>query len=160
MDDRVEDLEVRVRAVGREDDDELALRGHPGQRRQVVGAVDRGSVVRVVGARQDHGPDRCQREALQLGRDALHGSPRLRVRVEQVAGDEEEVDLLVEGELDGGLERRELALALRRRRLAEVGMTGPQMHVGRVEQSKHAERASHLGSEARHPPGPVTVSVG
>ena len=71
----------------------------PGERLEVVRAVDRRAVVDVVGARDDDGPDLRDRQPLQLGRDALHGPARLDVRVEQVAGDQEEVDLLGDGEI-------------------------------------------------------------
>ena len=48
-------------------------------------------------------PDPGLGEALELGGDALDRAARLDVGVEQVAGDEEQVDLLGEGEVDGGL---------------------------------------------------------
>ena len=72
--------------------------------------------------------------------DPLHGAARLDVGVEQVAGDEEQVDLLGEGEVHGGDERGELALALGGRGVAEVGVAGAEVHVRGVQQSKHAVR--------------------
>ena len=62
------------------------------------------------------GPDAGLDEPRELRGHALDGAPRLDVGVEQVAGDQDEVDLLRDREVDGGLERRELALALGGRR--------------------------------------------
>ena len=108
-----------------------------GQRRQVVGAVDRRPVVDVVRARDDDRPDPRVGEPLQLRGDALDRAARLDVRVEQVAGDQEEVDLLGEGEVDGRLECRELALALRRRLLAEIVVAGAEMDVRGMDDPEH-----------------------
>ena len=84
-------------------------------------------------ARDDDRPDASRGEPLQLGGDALDGAARLDVRVEQVAGDQEEVDLLGEGQVDGGLEGGELALALGGRLLAEVVVTRAEMDVCGVD---------------------------
>ena len=100
--------------------------GAAGQRREVVGAIDRGPVVDVVGARDDDRPDPRLGEALQLGGDALDRAARLDVGVEQVAGDQEEVDLLGQGEVDGRLEGRELALALGGRLLPRSSCRAPR----------------------------------
>ena len=72
-------------------------------------------------------------EALELGGDALHRAARLDVAVEQVAGDEEQVDLLGEGQVDGRHEGRELALALRGGLLAEVVVARAEMDVRGVD---------------------------
>ena len=64
---------------------------------------------------------------------ALHGSARLDVAVEQVAGDQEQVDLLGERELDRRDEGGELALALRRRLVAEVVVARAEMDVGGMD---------------------------
>ena len=90
-----------------------------------------------MGARDDDRPDPRVGQALQLGRDALDGAARLDVRVEQVAGDQEEVDLLGEGEVDGGLERRELALPLGGGLLAEIVVTRAEMDVCGVDEPQH-----------------------
>ena len=103
-----------------EDGDHVVVGPAAGHRREVVGAVDRRAVVAVVGARDDDRPDPRLGQALELGRHALDRAPRLDVRVEQVAGDQEEVDLLGEREVDGRLERGELPLALGGRLLAEI----------------------------------------
>ncbi len=76
-------------------------------------------------------------EAGELGRDALDRAPGLDVRVEQVAGDEEQVHLLGQREVDRGLERRELALALRGGRLAEIRVARAEVDVRGVQQSQH-----------------------
>jgi len=73
------------------------------------------------------------------GGDPFHRPSRLRVRIEQVAGDHEQVYLLGQGEVDGRPERGELPLPLRGRLLAEVGVAGPEVDVGRMEQSQHRE---------------------
>ena len=85
----------------------------------------------------------------QLGGDAVHGALRLGVGVEQVAGDQEEVDLLGDREVDGGLERRELALTLGRRGFAEVGVTCAEVDVRGVEQSEHPVAEVLLSRRAR-----------
>jgi hypothetical protein len=82
-------------------------------------------------------PDPRGGESRELRGDALDRPARLGVGVEQVARDEEEVELLVDREVDGGLERGELALALGRRGVAEVGMTSAEMDVRGMEQSEH-----------------------
>ena len=60
------------------------------------------------------------------------------VRGEQVAGDEDEVDPFGEGEIDGLPEGGELALALGRGLLTEVGVARSEVDVGRVEESQQA----------------------
>ena len=72
-------------------------------------------------------------EALQLGTDALHRAARLDVAVEQVAGDEEQVDLLREREVDGRGEGGELPLALGAGLLTEVVMPGTEVDVRGVD---------------------------
>ena len=118
---------------GVEDGHEVVALGAAGQRLEVVGAVDRRAVVDVVGARDDDGPDARLDEALELGGDALDRAPRLDVGVEEVAGDQEEVDLLGEGQVDGRAERGELALALGGRLVPEVVVARAEMDVGGVD---------------------------
>ena len=76
---------------------------------------------------------RASAEPLELRGDALDRAARLDVRVEQVAGDQEEVDLLRDGEVDGRLERRELPLALGGRLLAEIVVTRAEVDVRGVD---------------------------
>ena len=85
----------------------------------------------------DHDPDPRLDEALDLGRGPLDRAARLGVRVEEVARDENEVDLLCEGQVHGGHERRELPLALGGGPFTEVRVPRPEVHVRRVEQSQH-----------------------
>src|SRR4029078_814354 len=106
-------------------------------RLQVVGAVDRRVLVAVVGPGNEDAPDLRARQTLELRGDALDRPPRLGIRVEEVAGDDEEVDLLLDREIDGCLEGGALALTLRRRALAEVGVTSTQVDVRGVEQTEH-----------------------
>ena len=80
--------------VGIEDRDQVVAGRPAGHRGEVVGAVDRGPVEAVVGARDDDRADPGLGQALELGGDALDRAARLDVRIEQVAGDQEEVDLL------------------------------------------------------------------
>ena len=89
-------------------------------------------------SRQDHRPNRGKGEALELGGNALDRASRLGVRVEQVARDQHEVDLLGEGEIDRRRERSELTLALGGRLFAEVRVTSAEMDVRRMEKAKHA----------------------
>ena len=58
---------------------------------------------------------------------------RLDVAVEQVAGDQEEIDLLGEGQVDGRGEGGELPLTLGARLLAEVVVAGTEMDVGGMD---------------------------
>ena len=133
VDDGLERREVDPRAVRREDRDEVVVGRAAGQRLEVVRAVDRGAVVDVVRARDDDRADPGLGQSLELGGDALDRAARLDVGVEQVAGDQDEVDLLGDGEVDGGHEGGELALALGGRLLAEVVVTRAEMDVRGVD---------------------------
>ena len=159
VDDEVQDAVDHVRPVGREDHQPVGFGRQAGHRGQVVGPVHGRSIVEVVGAGDDHHPDRGIRQPLELGRRALHGAPRLRVRVEEVADDQQRVDLLLEGEVDGGTERHELALALGGGLVAQVGVAGTQVDVGRMEQAQHPRHCAAFGEtcpavRARHGPNP------
>ena len=100
VDDGVERRQVDRGMVRIEDGDHAVAPAPAGQRGEVVGAIDRGAVEAVVGARDDDRPDPRVGQALELGGDALDGTARLDVRIEQVAGDQEEVDLLGQGEVE------------------------------------------------------------
>ena len=80
-------------------------------------------------AGDDDRPDPRLAEAGQLGGDALDGSFGLRVGVEEIAGDEEQVDPLLDREIDS----RELALTLGCRGFSEVGVTSAEVDVRGVE---------------------------
>jgi hypothetical protein len=90
-----------------------------------------------VGARDEDGPDLRRGQAGELRGDALDRAPGLGVGVEEVAGDDEQVELLADREIDRGLEGGELALALGRRGIPQVGVTSAEMDVRGVEQSEH-----------------------
>ena len=107
--------------------------GAAGERLEVVGAIDRRAVVAVVRARDDDGPDLGLGQARELRGDAFDRTLRLDVAVEQVAGDQEEVDLLGEREVDGGGEGGELPFTLGARLLAEVVVAGTEMDVGGMD---------------------------
>ena len=91
-----------------------------------------------MGAGDEDGADPRLREPPELRGHALDRALGLDVRVEQVARDEEQVDLLADREVHARLERGELALALGGRGVPEVGVTGAEMHVGGVQQAEHA----------------------
>jgi hypothetical protein len=76
-------------------------------------------------------------QAAQFRSDAFDRAPRLRVRVEEVAGDQEDIDLLGHRQLNGRLEGCELAFAEDGGTLAEIRMSGAQMDVGSVQQPQH-----------------------
>ncbi len=133
VDDRVAGGQVDARGLGREDRHEVVVRRAAGQGLEVVRPVDRRAVVAVVGAGDDDGPDLGPGQALELGRHALDRPTRLDVAVEQVAGDQEQVDLLGEGEVDGGHECRELPFALRARLITEVVVARAEMDVRGVD---------------------------
>ncbi len=69
----------------------------------------------------------------ELRGDALHRAARLGIGVEQVAGDQDDVDLLRDRQVDRRAEGGELPLALCGRLLAHVGVTRAEMDVGGVE---------------------------
>ena len=90
---------------------------------------------------------------------ALHAPTGLAVRIEQVAGDEEELDALRDREVDGRPEGRELALALGGSDVTEVGVTRAEMHICCVQEPEHAVGLSFdfarggPGRESRPGPG-------
>ncbi len=141
VDDGVEGRQVDRRVVRVEDGDHAVAWRRTGHRRQVVGAVDRGPVVDVVRARDDDRPDPRVSQACQLRGDALDRAARLDVRVEQVAGDQEEVDLLGDGEVDGRLEGGELSLALRCGLLTEIVVSRAEVDVRGVDDPEHRSAA-------------------
>ncbi len=143
---------------GIEDRDQVVAGRTAGHRGEVVGAVDRRPVEAVVGARDDDRPDPGLGQALELGGDALDRAARLDVRVEQVAGDQEEVDLLGQGKVDGRLEGRELALALGGRLLSEIVVSRTEMDVRGVDDPEHrvaafASSRSRMAEESPRRPG-------
>ena len=137
VDDRLQRREVDRRVIGIEDRDHLLCRVAAAHLDEVVGPVDRRVVEDVVGARDDHGPDPRICEARELGRHALDGAARLDIGVEQVAGDQEQFDLLGQGEIDSCLERRELAFALRGRLLTEIVVPRAEMDVSGMDDPEH-----------------------
>src|SRR5205085_3475989 len=78
------------------------------------------------------------REPRELARDPLHGTACLDVRVEQVPRDEEQVDLLRDGEVDARLARAELALTLGDGGVPEVGVARAEVDVCGMQQAEHA----------------------
>ena len=71
----------------------------------------------------------CGGQSLQLRSHALDRAARLDIAVEEVAGDQDQVDLLRDGEIDRGDECGELAFSLGAGLLAEVVMAGAEMDV-------------------------------
>ena len=136
--DGIDGREDDLRGLRRQDGEHVRVRWQAGQRDEIVGAIDGRAVVDVVRARDDHRPDPAGGEALELARDSLDGPPRLGVRVEQVARDEHEVDLLREGEVDRRTECVELALSLGGCAIAEVRMASAEMDVGQMQQAEHS----------------------
>jgi hypothetical protein len=82
-----------------------------------------------MGPGDDDDADARVGEPAQLGRDTLDGATRLRVRVEQVTRDEDGIDALAKGHVDGSSEGRQLAFALLHREVAHVGVACAQMDV-------------------------------
>ena len=138
-----------------------------GHRREVVGPVDRGPVIDVVGARDEHGPDAGLDEPPELRGRALDRPAGLDVGVEEVAGDEDEIDPLREGEVRAGDEGCELALPLGRGLVTEVSVPGAQVDVGGMEQLGASSASSLLirtplwrGSASEAPPSlPARLTV-
>ena len=133
VDDDVAGRQVDARRVRRDDRDQVVVGRAATERLEVVRAIDRRAVVDIVRTRGDDGPDLGVDEALELGGDALDRSARLDVAVEQVAGDQEQVDLLGEGEVDGRHEGGELALPLGGGLLTEVVVASAEMDVRGVD---------------------------
>ena len=97
-------------------------------------------------ARDDDCPDLGCGQALELRGDALDRALRLDVAVEQVAGDQEQVDLLGKREVHGRGECGELPLTLGARLLAEVVVARTEMDVGGMDdRSIRWGRASVVG---------------
>ena len=86
-----------------------------------------------MGAGDDDRPDARLDEALELADDALDGATRLDVGVEEVTRDQEEVDLLGQGQVDRGAERSELAIPLGGRLDPEVVVARAEMDVRGVD---------------------------
>ncbi len=149
VDQRIDGPQVDPRMVRVEDGDHVVVRPDAGHLGQVVGPIDRRPVVDVVGARDDDRPDARVGQPLELRRDPLHGAARLDVRVEQVAGDQEEVDLLRQREVDRRLEGRELPLPLCGRLLTEIVVSRAQMDVRGVDDPEHRAAAVLPGGHAR-----------
>ena len=137
VDDDVAGGEVDARPIRGEDSDEVVVGRRSGERSQIVDAVDRRAIVDIMCARDDHRPDLRRAEPGELGDHALDRALRLGVRVEQVARDQDDVDLLADRELDRGPECRELPLALGRGLLAEIRMARAEMDISGVEESEH-----------------------
>ena len=99
-----------------------------------------------MGARDDDRPDLGVDKPLELGGDTLDRSTWLDVRVEEIPRDQEDIDLLGESEIDGGLERRELSLSLGTRLFAEIVVSCAEMDVGGMDQPQHpVVRVASLG---------------
>ena len=79
-----------------------------------------------MGPGDDDRPDASRGETLQFFGDPLDRAPRLDVGIEEVAGDQDEIDLLGKGHLDRCPERSELAIPL-------GGRLEPQVVVARAE---------------------------
>ena len=105
-----------------------------------------------MGARDDHRANRGVGEALELRCHPLDRTAGLGVGVKEVTGDEDEVDLLGERDVDGCPEGRELALPLDGRLLAEVGVAGPEVNVGRVKKAQHRGHCVKSGRARRGRP--------
>ena len=73
------------------------------------------------------------RQSLELRGDAFDRTSRLDVAVEQVARDQEEIDLLRKGEIDGCREGGELPFTLGARLLAEVVVASTEMDIGGMD---------------------------
>ena len=78
---------------------------------------------------QDHRSDLGGDEPLELRRHALDRTPWLDVAIEEITGDQDEVDLLGDRQIDRGDEGGELALSLGTRLLAEVVVAGAEVDV-------------------------------
>ena len=137
VDGSVEGRQLDLWTLGSEQDDPVAVGRLAGQPREVVGPVDRGTVVHIVSARDDDRTDRSIGQALELARDAFHRSARLRVRVEEIASDQEQIDLLRQGQIDRRTEGIELTLSLSGGLLAHVGVASAKVDICGVQESKH-----------------------
>ncbi len=129
MYDDVARRDVDRRTFRRQDGHQVVVRCAPGETLEIVRAVDRRAVIRIVRPGQHDGPDPGPDEPLELGRDTLDRTARLDVAVEQVACDQKEIDLLRDRQIDRCDEGGELALSLRGGLLAEVVMAGAEVDV-------------------------------
>ena len=118
-----------TRCARREDGDKVVVHGAAGEGLDVIGSIDRRAVVAVVGP-WDH--DRAHldvRHPFKLGCHPVDRATRLDVAIEQVAGDQEQIDLLGNGKIHRGGERRELPLALGARLIPEIVMASAEVNI-------------------------------
>jgi hypothetical protein len=78
-------------------------------------------------------------ETAKLTSGTLDRAAWLTVRVEEIAADQHQVDLLGKREVDGPLECVELTLALCGRGRAKVVVARSKMNVGHVQQARHRD---------------------
>ena len=145
MDREVEDPVDDVRTLRGQDHQAVRVRRQARHRGEVVGAIHGGAVVHVVRTRDDGNANRSVGQALELRHRSLHRAPRLRVRVEEVACHEQHVGLLREGKVDRGTEGGELALALGRGLVSQVGVPGTKVDVSRMDEAQHPRHCAASG---------------
>ena len=87
----------------------------------------------------NHDGDVPLHETTELSSGAFDRATRLAVRIEEVAADQNKVDLLGYREIDRSLERIELALTLGGRSGAKVVVARSEMNVGHVQQARHRD---------------------
>ncbi len=122
-----EDAERPDEPVGRrlaEDGDPVTFGGRSGQTGEVVDVIERGAAGRVVFAGQDHRPDAGPDQPTDGLRDPLDRGQRGHARVEQVAGHQEEVDLVHDGQLRSPARRRRTGARAGRRPARPGGDAG------------------------------------
>ena len=160
-DGKVQGHEAHERRLGGQDGDPVAVRSAAGQCPQVEDAVDGTRIEGVVGARDDGAADAGGTETLQLPGGALHGATRLGVGIEQVAGDQDQLDALGDRDVDGSAEGRELALALLCRSRAQIMVASAEMDIRHVQEPGQCCRTSlRYRSDGRRPSracGPIVT---
>ena len=123
--------------IGIEDRDQVVVRAAAGHRGDVVRAVDRDPIEDVVGARMRTA--RILAWPSRLSSAATRSTERRGWTFEsnRSPATRKRVHLLGQGEIDGGLERRELALSLGGRLLAEIVVSRAEMDVCGVDEPQH-----------------------
>ena len=96
----------------------------------------------------------------QLIDSAFHRAPRLDVRIEEVAADEDGVDRAREALVDGPAEGGQLSLALADGGRSEVRVPRPQVDVGQVQQQRHAWRVPPSPARQGAACGPPYCAIG
>jgi hypothetical protein len=122
---------------------------------EVIAIVDRVAAEHVVVAGQDHDGLGEPRELAAHERDGIVADA---VVIEQIAGDQQEVDLIAQRAVDDAPEHAPLALAVRRLLPSVTVAVALEVDVGGVQHSKRPSRRGHAQQHATIAVHNVTIA--